>query len=231
MKILALDSSGASASACITDGEKLISLFTAASQQKHSCTLLPMAEEALKCAGLTVDAINAFAVNEGPGSFTGVRIGISLVKGLAFGSDKPVLGVSTLEALAFNLDGFDGIACPVMDARRGQFYNALFKNGERLTTDRLITAEELANELCSYDLPVYFAGDGTDIALDLVHYGKIKSTPNILSVSNAYSTAVCAYRNYEKGVGIYTAESIQPIYLRMSQAERERKEREEVHNG
>ncbi len=230
MKILALDSSGASASACITDGERLISLFTAASQQKHSCTLLPMAEQALSVAGLTVKDIDAFAVNEGPGSFTGVRIGISLVKGLAFGSDKPVLGVSSLEALAFNLEGFDGIACPVMDARRGQFYNAIFKDQKRLTPDRLITAAELESELKEHGLPVYFAGDGADIAAELIDYDGIKKIPHGASVSSAYATAVCAQRNYDLGLGIHTAESIQPLYLRMSQAERERKERE-ARNG
>ena len=231
MKILALDSSGAHASACVTDGERLVSLFSVSSQQKHSCTLLPMAEEALKCAGFAVSDIDAFAVNAGPGSFTGVRIGISLVKGLAFGSEKPVLGVSSLESLAFNLDGFEGIACPVMDARRGQFYNALFKNGERLTPDRLITAAELEAELSSFDLPVRFVGDGTDIASELVKSKNVILAPHVLTVSSAYSTAVCAYRNYEQGRGIFTAESIQPVYLRPSQAERERKEREAQSNG
>ena len=231
MKILALDSSGASASACITDGEKLISLFTAASQQKHSCTLLPMAEQALQAAGLEISDIDAFAVNEGPGSFTGVRIGISLIKGLAFGTQKPVLGVSSLEALAHNLEGYGGIVCPVMDARRGQFYNALFKDGERLTPDRLITASELQSELEGYGLPVYFVGDGTSVATELIKSDLVKNVPHVLTVSSAYGTAVCAYRNYLDGKGIYTDEALQPVYLRMSQAERERKEREAANNG
>lgn len=231
MKILALDSSGASASACITDGENLVSLFTAASQQKHSCTLLPMAEQVLATAGLDVSDIDAFAVNEGPGSFTGVRIGISLIKGLAFGTGKPVLGVSSLEALAFNLDGYDGIVCPVMDARRGQFYNALFKDGKRLTSDRLITASELEAELEGLALPVYFIGDGTSVATELIKSDLVRPVSSLLCVSSAYSTAVCAYRNYLDGKGIYTDETLQPVYLRMSQAERERKEREAANNG
>lgn len=231
MKILALDSSGASASACITDGERLISLFTAASQQKHSCTLLPMTEQVLMTAGLDISDIDAFAVNEGPGSFTGVRIGISLIKGLAFGTEKPVLGVSSLEAQAYNLDGYDGIVCPVMDARRSQFYNALFKDGKRLTPDRLITATELQEELEGYALPVYFVGDGTAIATELIKSGLVRSVPHAQTVSSAYGTAVCAYRNYLEGKGIYTDEALQPVYLRMSQAERERKEREAAENG
>ena len=231
MKILALDSSGASASACITDGERLISVFTAASQQKHSCTLLPMAEQVLGIAGLEISDIDVFAVNEGPGSFTGVRIGISLIKGLAFGSQKPVLGVSSLEALACNLEGYGGIVCPVMDARRGQFYNALFMDKKRLTPDRLITAAELQTELEEYGQPVYFVGDGTGVATELIKSELIKSAPHALTVSSAYATAVCAYRNYQDGKGIYTDEALQPVYLRMSQAERERKEREAADNG
>lgn len=226
MKILALDSSGAHASACVTENQSILSLFTVASQQKHSCTLLPMAEETLKCAGLGIEDIDAFAINAGPGSFTGVRIGISLIKGIAFGCEKPVIGVSSLEALAFNVECLDGVACPVMDARRGQFYNALFKNGKRLTPDRLITAAELEAELAEIGLPAYFTGDGTDIAARLVKYEKAAPAPELLTLSNAYSTAVCALRAYERGEGIYTAETIQPVYLRMSQAERERKERE-----
>ena len=230
MKILALDSSGASASACITDGERMVSLFTAASQQKHSCTLLPMAEQVLATAGLDISDIDAFAVNEGPGSFTGVRIGISLIKGLAFGTGKPVLGVSSLEALAFNLNGYGGIVCPVMDARRSQFYNALFKDGNRLTPDRLITAAELQAEFEKYGLPVYFVGDGSAIAAELIKIDLVKTVPHVQTVSSAYGTAVCAYRNYLEGNGIYTDETLQPVYLRMSQAERERKERENKEN-
>ena len=118
-----------------------------------------------------------------------------------------------------------------MDARRGQFYNALFKNGERLTPDRLITAAELEEELRAYGLPAYFVGDGTEIAHELVKYENALPAPHVLTVSSAYSTAVCAYRGYKQGRGIFNAESIQPVYLRPSQAERERKEREAQSNG
>ncbi len=225
MIVLALDSSGASASAAVTDGEKLLSSFSVSSAVKHSATLLPMAEKALECAGKTRADVGLFAVVTGPGSFTGVRIGVSLVKGLAFGSGKPIAAVSSLEALAYNLTGFNGIACPVMDARRGQFYNALFRDGKRLTPDRLISAEDLAAELSAYGCPVYLAGDGYALARELVRADNIAETPHRLTVSDAYSAAVCGYRDYMAGRNICSDETVAPTYLRPSQAERTRNER------
>ncbi|MBQ7160646.1 MAG: tRNA (adenosine(37)-N6)-threonylcarbamoyltransferase complex dimerization subunit type 1 TsaB [Clostridia bacterium] len=225
MTVLAIDSSGAAASAAVTDDEKLLSSFSVASAEKHSATLLPMAERALECAGKKISDVDLFAVVAGPGSFTGVRIGVSLVKGLAFGSGKPIASVSSLEALAYNLCGFDGIACPVMDARRGQFYNALFRGGKRLTGDRLIPAVELEKELAAYDCPVYMTGDGYALARSLIRADNIRETPHRLTVSDAYSAAVCGLNNYRAGREIYTDETLQPVYLRPSQAERTRNER------
>ena len=225
MTVLAIDSSGAAASAAVTDDEKLLSSFSVASAEKHSATLLPMAERALECAGKKISDVDLFAVVAGPGSFTGVRIGVSLVKGLAFGSGKPIASVSSLEALAYNLCGFDGIACPVMDARRGQFYNALFRGGKRLTGDRLIPAAELEKELAAYDCPVYMTGDGYALARLLIRADNIRETPHRLTVSDAYSAAVCGLNNFREGREIYTDETLQPVYLRPSQAERTRNER------
>ena len=222
---LALDSSGAAASAAVTDGEKMLSSFSVSSAEKHSSTLLPMAELALECAGKTVSDVGLFAVVVGPGSFTGVRIGVSLVKGLAFGSGKPIAAVSSLEALAYNLRGLGGIACPVMDARRGQFYNALFRDGKRLTEDRLISAADLEKELASFDCPVYMAGDGYALARTLVHADNLRETPHRLTVSDAYSAAVCGLRGYLAGNNVFTDETVSPVYLRPSQAERTRNER------
>ena len=225
MIVLALDSSGAAASAAVTEDERLLSSFSVSSAEKHSATLLPMAEKALECAGKKMSDVDLFAVVAGPGSFTGVRIGISLVKGLTFGTDKPIAQVSSLESLAYNLNGFDGIACPVMDARRGQFYNALFRGGKRLTEDRLISAEDLEIELNAYSLPVRMTGDGYTLARSLVHADNIKDTPHRLTVSDAYSAAVVGLNNYMRGVGIMTDRSVSPVYLRPSQAERTRTER------
>ena len=225
MIVLAIDSSGAAASAAVTDDRRLLSSFSVSSAEKHSATLLPMAEKALACAGKKISDVDLFAVVAGPGSFTGVRIGISLVKGLAFGTGKPVAAVSSLEALAYNLSGFEGIACPVMDARRGQFYNALFRGGKRLTDDRLISAEDLAKELSAFDLPVRMAGDGYALARQLVNAENIVDTPHRLTVSDAYSAAVCGLDNYRSGKDVFTDETVQPVYLRPSQAERTRNER------
>ena len=230
MIILAIDSSGAAASAAVTDGTKPLALFSSASQKKHSATLLPMVEKVLECAGKSVADVDAFGVNVGPGSFTGVRIGVSLVKGLACGSGKPVVAVSSLGALAENLRDFGGVACPVMDARRGQFYNALFKDGQRLTSDRIITAEELKAELAGFGgEEIRLAGDGADLARELIGNSAFVPTSRSAELSSGYSTALCALRQIDAGENVYTDETIQPVYLRMSQAERERKER--IENG
>lgn len=127
MLILAMDSTAVAASvALLTDGAPLAA-FHLDNGNTHSETLLPMVESVLRCTGKTVDDIDLFAVSAGPGSFTGVRIGVATVKGLAFGKGKPCVGVSTLEALAENLVPTGGLLCPVMNARRGQVYNALFR--------------------------------------------------------------------------------------------------------
>jgi universal bacterial protein YeaZ len=215
MLILAIDTTALTASAAVTDDEKLIGLYTLNTSLTHSETMLPMVENLLHNSKISIKDIDKFACSAGPGSFTGVRIGISVIKGLAFGKDKPCVGVSTLEALAYNLNGFDGIICPVMDARRSQVYNALFRNGERLCEDRLITVDELYEDIKKYDEKIYYTGDG----YKLIHYNET-ITPEILKYQNAYSVAQCASK--EKCV---TDIELSPVYLRASQAERELKEK------
>ena len=127
MLIIALDSTAVVASVALCRDDTPIAIFHVKNGNTHSETLLPMVESVLKCAGYTVDDVDLFACSVGPGSFTGVRIGVSTVKGLAFGKNKPCVAVSTLEALAENLVPQSGILCPVMNARRGQVYNALFR--------------------------------------------------------------------------------------------------------
>ena len=225
MKILAFDCSGAGICAAVTDDEKLLGEAILQSEVKHSVTLLPTIESLMSSCGTAISDVDAFAVTVGPGSFTGVRIGVSMLKGLAFGSSKPCIAVSSLEALAYNLRGLDGVYCSVMDARRGQFYNALFDGEKRLCEDRLITAQELAGELKKLGKTAYVCGDGSDTALKLVEYPNIEKAPQRLTYMSGYSVAMCALANYKKGVGIYTDTNIQPLYLRKSQAEREREER------
>ena len=126
MKILAFDSTAKVASVAVTEGEKTLAVYSIDNGLTQSELLLPMAEATLNSLRISFSDIDAYAVTVGPGSFTGVRIGVSLVKGLAFGKNKPCVDVSTLEALAENLKGSDGIIVPVMDARRAQVYTALF---------------------------------------------------------------------------------------------------------
>ncbi|MBE6718234.1 MAG: tRNA (adenosine(37)-N6)-threonylcarbamoyltransferase complex dimerization subunit type 1 TsaB [Ruminococcaceae bacterium] len=229
MKILALDSTAKTASVCISEEERLISIYSVTAGLNHSETLLPMVENALKTAQMNIDDIDMFAISDGPGSFTGVRIGVSLLKGLAFGKDKLCVGVSTLEALAYNLKGFKGVICPVMDARREQVYNALFmsdgKNITRLTEDRAIPLNELQNELAEFKEDIYFCGDGYDLAVRTVDV-KTMETPILLREQNAYSVAQTALKKYnENKDGEYTDRVLKPTYLRVPQAERERLER------
>ena len=231
MKILALDSTENIAAVAITDGKKLIGSTVINAGKSHSELLLPAIESLMKASGLNYSDIDLFACSSGPGSFTGVRIGVSTIKGLAFGSDKPCIGVSTLEALARNLVGFEGIACPVMNARRGQVYNALFEvnNGEikRLCEDRAIAISDLEEELKGYSAPIYLAGDGYGITADGFKEVKYKITPEPLRYQSGYSVAVCALKKYQNGDRTSDAE-LTATYLRLPQAERERLEREKT---
>lgn len=231
MKILAFDSTAKVASVAVCDGEKLLSQYTVDNGLTQSELLLPMAEDMLKELKLGFSDIQLYAASVGPGSFTGVRIGTALIKGLAFGNGTPCSEVSTLEALAYNLEGVDGIIVPAMDARRGQVYTAIFKSDEngitRLTEDEAMSITHLAeilNEYCNQK--IYICGDGYAVAKNgLLALGmKTENTPALLINENAASVAKVAYLNYQKG--IYTDDrSVKPTYLRMPQAERERLER------
>ena len=231
MKILAIDSTAIVASVALCDDDKLIAIYTVNNSNTHSETLLPMVESILKQSGLTADDIGLFAVSNGPGSFTGVRIGCATAKGLAFGREVPCMGVSTLEALAYNLKGADGIICPVMNARRNQVYNALFRcENERLVRlcpDRAIAINELVEELESEykNEKIYLTGDGYDITNPAIPEEKLGYTHPMMAHQNAYSVAMCALESYRAGNGIVSDSELAPTYLRPSQAERERMER------
>ncbi len=225
MLILAMDSTAVAASvALLSDGTPLAA-FHLNNGNTHSETLLPMAESVLRCAGKTVEDIDLFAVSAGPGSFTGVRIGVATVKGLAFGKGKPCAGVSTLEALAQNLVPTSGLLCPVMNARRGQVYNALFRaeNGSltRLCPDRALSVEELEAELLTRGEPVTLCGDGAELVKNSFIKCRAELPPLTLIDQNAVSVAICAARMAKRGETC-TDEELKPVYLRMPQAERER---------
>lgn len=233
MIILAFDSSALTASVALCDGERLLGEITLNNGNTHSETLLPMAEFLLSQSNRTVKDVDLFAVSAGPGSFTGVRIGVATVKGLAFSTGKPCFGVSTLEALAYNLNVLDGIVVPVMNARRGQVYTAIFRfrNGiaERLMEDSAIAISELDERLSIYETPICPVGDGYEIIKNgLTH--PIREIPERLRHQSAYSVASIARKAYEAGERPSDRE-LAPTYLRLSQAERERTEREKRERG
>ena len=230
MKILAVDSACATAAVCVADDNRLVAEYTLQSGNTHSETLLPMIEAVIRHAGITADDIDLFAAVTGPGSFTGVRIGVSTVKGLAFGRGKPCVGVSTLESLARNLEICEGIICPVMNARRNQVYTAIFRSDGkkviRLTDDSAISVEELLVRLAEYrNEKIYFCGDGYTLVKSQED-GKIKSeeTPERLRHNSAFSAALAALDKYTSGE-FTTDANLGVTYLRPSQAERERNEK------
>ena len=229
MKILALDSSALVASVALCEDEKVLAEYTLNNGNTHSETLLPMIENVLSAVSLTVADIDIFAVSEGPGSFTGVRIGVATVKGLAFSSCKPCIGVSTLEALAYNLSMHKGIIVPVMNARRSQVYTAVFESDgnklKRLLPDSAMAISELDGLLCKYDSDICLCGDGYDISIEGFEKTRVCYVPDRLRLQSGASVATVALEKYKKGEN-GTDRELGVQYLRPSRAERERAERE-----
>ncbi len=231
MKILALDCSAGPASvAVLADGNIIASSFVNV-KLTHSQTLLPMVKNTLDSALLTLEDIDAFAINNGPGSFTGIRIGISAVKGLASPSNKPCAQISTLESIAYLFKNTDCIVCSVMDARCNQVYNALFRVKDtkvtRLCDDRAVLADEVIKELDLIDEKVIIAGDGAKLFEQFA-----KSKTNILIAQeplryqNACGVALSAQEKILKENTVKPSE-LSPFYLRLPQAERELKAKRE----
>ncbi len=232
MITLTFDSTAKIATAAVTDSDKLLACYSIDNGLTQSELLLPMAESMLKSLHLSFSDIELLACSVGPGSFTGVRIGTALVKGIAFGKNIPCASVSTLEALAENLFGIEGIIVPAMDARRSQLYTAIFEyDGGKMirhTNDLAISISELAEMLEKYkEKPVYIVGDGYSVAQkELTKLGiSLMQTPKLLRDQNAYSVAKVALKLYDEGK--ITNDILHlPTYLRVPQAERERLERE-----
>ena len=226
MLILAFESSAKPASAALVKDGQLLSQYMQCSALTHSRTLLPMAEDMLKNAELKLSDIDLIAVAHGPGSFTGIRIGVSTVKGLAWAAEKPCVGVSTLEAMAWHGLAAGGYICPVMDARRSQVYNAIFKieNGRpvRMTEDRPIALDELSKEVTALNAPVFLVGDGAALCFEYftAHGVPCVMAPDNLRWQDAWGVAMAA-----AGKTPGNADELLPVYLRLSQAERERQER------
>lgn len=221
--ILGIDSSAVTAGCALYDGKIIAEQFLN-NGHTHSETMLPMVESMLKNAGVALADVDSIAVTTGPGSFTGLRIGIAAVKGMAVGAKKPCIAVSTLEAIAYNFVGLDCVVCACMDARCGQVYNALFKAEggivSRLCEDRAIRAEELSRELSELDGKIVFAGDGAEL-MDKFTEHKYELAPYPLRYQRGSGVCLAA-----AGKEPVDAAALMPTYLRLPQAERERLARE-----
>lgn len=226
MRILAIDTSATAASVAIAEDKKIIGEFFINTALTHSQTLIPMVEQLLKCTSLTLDDLNAIAVNAGPGSFTGVRIGVAAAKGLAFPKNLHCISVSTLESMAYNMLQNDCLVCAVMDARCQQVYNALFRvkgnEIERLTDDRALALVDLSTELARYDEKIVLVGDGASVTEKYLSdkFINISSAPINNITQRASSTAMAAFKLIEQGKSMSCSE-LMPVYLRLPQAQRE----------
>ena len=223
MKILSIETSAVCASVAITDDNKIISRFSINAKLTHSRTLLPMIDAALSDSETKIEDIDCFACSVGPGSFTGIRIGIAAVKGLADATGKKCVAVSTLEALAYNLKGGSCLACAVMDARCDQVYCALFdvegNTIKRVTEDSAISLEELKVRLEGSEKRVVFVGDGAELCQNRIGY---EAASELVRYQDAASVGLCAYYGFDSSKLLDAAE-LSPVYLRLPQAERELK--------
>ena len=227
MRILGVESSATAASAAVTENGVVKSLQFSNTGLTHSQTLMPMIDKALKSAGIGLNDIDCIAVSNGPGSFTGVRIGVAAVKGLAQPLNIKCIGISSLEAIAKPLEGTGVLAVSVMDARCKQFYTACFdcsSGFERVTPDEALSFDELKERLLERTEKIILIGDGANICFDMIK----EFIPSVVSASPVYkyqsaaSVALIAEQKFAENPDItVNAASLMPEYLRVSQAERE----------
>ena len=232
MKILALESSAVACSTALCEDEKLIAQAYQNNGLTHSVTLMPMTTSLLAGCGLTLKDVDIIAVAAGPGSFTGLRIGVAAAKGLAWPDGKPCAACSTLESMAWNLAHTGMEICAVMDARRHQVYNARFSSDgvglTRLCEDRAIALEDLAAELKKSGNPQILVGDGAVLCYTtLKELGlDVRLAPPHLQFQSAWGVARCALEIARRGE-LTDAAGLAPNYHRLSQAERERLAKEQ----
>lgn len=231
MLVLGIESSATAASVAVAEGEKLLGQYYCNTAMTHSQTLLPMAEALVQSLGKTWADFGLLAVSAGPGSFTGVRIGVSCVKGIAFVHNIPCCGVSTLEAIAYNGLACEGnILCAVMDARCGQVYNALFQVEKgalrRLTEDRALAIEALGEECKAHGPHIMLLGDGAALCHQAFSTWGARLAPETQRFQQAASVAFIGQQRAQQGLAVPAAELL-PAYLRLPQAERELKRKKE----
>ena len=227
MKILALETSAKAVSAAVSENGRILASGYQDTGLTHSRTLMPIVEHILKNTDLKLSDMDAIAVAVGPGSFTGIRIGVAAAKGLAFSMDKPAVGISTLAALARNVAFADGLVVCAMDARRNQVYNALFLAHDGVLTrqcpDRAIGLAELAEEIKNRPEPKFVVGDGAKLCYNYLLEQDVpcRMAPPQMVMQNAVGVALAAEEMAAAGQ-VTTARDLVPVYLRLSQAERER---------
>ena len=231
MLTLAFETSAKAGSVALMDADRLLGENYQNTGLTHSQTLLSMAEDLLRSCGYTPQDVEAVAVAAGPGSFTGVRIGVAAAKGFAWGKGLPCCGVSTLEAMALNLGIWQGFVLPVMDARRNQVYTALFHADcgkyTRVRDDRAISLQELGEDVKNLTEPIFLVGDGSILCYNYL----LKTVPNLVCPpehrmhQRAAGVGLAAYQKIAEGCSLDGA-TLMPNYLRLSQAERERLARE-----
>lgn len=228
MIILGMDTSSVNATVAVMNDSKLVAEYLISNDRTHSVIIMPLLEDMLKKCGMSLNDVDVFAVVTGPGSFTGLRIGIATIKTLAQACNKPVIGINSLESLSNNFSmQRDTLICPIIDARHEEVYNAVFENGICVAQPRVISMDELLSELDVMDKDVVFCGDGV-----LNYSEKITSksnckwsiAPQNLSMQKASSLCLAAYERAIAGDfdNLYT---LLPLYLRRSQAEREQERR------
>lgn len=232
MRILALDSSGLVASVAVVEEQNLIGEYTIHHKKTHSQTLLPMLDEVVNMIELDMQTIDAIAVAAGPGSFTGLRIGSATAKGLGMAMDKPIVEVPTVEALAYNLAYTDKLICPIMDARRNQVYTGIYQwqdNAFTIVEDQMaVGIDELLDKLVQHGGEVLFLGDGVPVFERVITDtlgDKAFFAPAHMMRQRAGAVGARALEYVKEGK-VVPAKEHKPDYLRLSQAERERQEKE-----
>lgn len=234
MITLAIDSSSKAATAALIKDGALLGEITLNDKKEHSIILMTLIEDLLNFNKLTINDIDGYVVSKGPGSFTGLRIGMATIKGLSFGSGKPYISISSLDALAYNVVNFDGIICPIMDALRNSVYTALYKSNnnklERLTEYSALDLEELVNQLKDKNEKVIFIGDGVNKYREYLkeNYSNCTFPPAHLNLTRASSLGELGSILLESGQ--HDDSNSSPIYLKKSQAEREYEQRMQLKN-